>query len=168
MVLVYRVALMMARPLLLLDVDGVLNPLVRRMPDGFARYELLGYEVFLSPHHGPWLNELRDWFDLVWATTWEHDAPLLIAPILGLPRDLPVIEFSRGRVDETWKLHDVRDFVGDRPMAWVDDELGADAFTWAEQREPPTLLVQTDRNVGLTKQHIAELESFGRPMKSDN
>jgi hypothetical protein len=152
----------MARPYLLLDVDGVLNPLAPKRPPGFLRFELSGFEVFLSKRHGTQLNALARWFDLVWATTWEHDAPLLIAPALGLPRNLPVIEFDRGRVDETWKLHAVRDFVGDRPFAWVEDELGPDAFSWAEQRESQTLLIQTDPIVGLIDEHFTRLESFGR------
>ena len=70
------------RPYLLIDVDGVLNPFgaVDR-PRGFAWHELGGYGVWLSRRHGEWLNGLAEWFDLVWATTWEHDADLLIAPV---------------------------------------------------------------------------------------
>jgi hypothetical protein len=104
----------MIRPYLLIDVDGVLNPFGSGVrPEGFSRHQLIGYdEVWLSPRHGQWLNQLATWFDLVWATTWEHDAPRLIAPILKLPTDLPVIERSQGAADETWKLHDVERFVG--------------------------------------------------------
>jgi hypothetical protein len=162
---VYRVS--MELPYLLLDVDGVLNPLATKRPVGFLRYELSGFEVFLSAVHGAKLNTLAQWFDLVWATTWEHEAPLLIAPPLGLPPDLPVIEFTRGRADETWKLHAVRDFVGDRPLAWVDDELGSDAYQWAEERKSQTLLVQPDPTVGLVDEHFTRLELFGRSCSND-
>ena len=151
----------MGRPYLLLDVDGVLNPLGIERPVGFVRYELSGFEVDLSAGHGVMLNAMSEWFDLVWATTWEHEASLLIAPLLSLPRDLPVIEFTHGRADETWKLHDVREFVGDRPLAWVDDELGAEAYQWAEERNAQTLLVQPDPTVGLVEGHFNRLEAFG-------
>jgi hypothetical protein len=153
----------MIRPYLLIDVDGVLNPFGSGVrPDGFSRHELMGYEVWLSRRHGMWLNQLATWFDLVWATTWEHDAPRLIAPILELPTDLSVIEFGQGAADETWKLHDVERFVGNRPLAWIDDDLWGDAFAWADQRNAPTLLIRTSSSVGLTEQDVRRLEGFGR------
>ncbi len=152
----------MTRPYLLIDVDGVLNPFgTGRAPDGFARHELLGYDVWLSPRHGLWLNGLATWFDLVWATTWEHDAPRLIAPILELPTDLPVIEFRQSE-GETWKLRDVARFAGNRPLAWIDDDLFGDALAWADQRTAPTLLIRTSPNVGLVEQDVRRLEAFGR------
>ena len=151
----------MDRAFLLLDVDGVLNPLSVAKPSGFTRYELLGYKVWLSTQHGEWLRTLTKWFDLVWATTWEHQAPRLIAPRVGLP-EMPVIELDRGAVDNTWKLRDVQRFVAGRPLAWVDDDLWADAFAWAEAREQPTLLIRPFATVGLTEEHVWRLEAFGR------
>lgn len=155
--------MLMARPYLLIDVDGVLNPFgTGRRPNGFARHELLGYDVWLSPRHGLWLNALATWFDLVWATTWEHDAPRLIAPILKLPTNFPVIEFGQPEGGETWKLPDVDRFAGNRPLAWIDDDLWGDAFTWADRRNAPTLLIRTSSRVGLTEQEAGRLEGFGR------
>jgi len=46
--------------------------------------------------HSAWLRELSGVYDLIWATTWEHDANKHIAPRLGLP-PLPVVEFSAYR-----------------------------------------------------------------------
>ena len=83
------------KPLLLLDVDGVLIPYAApEQPIGFLPYMLPGEWVWLSPRHGEWLRPLHDQFQLVWATGWEHHANHLIGPILGLP-PLPVIEFPR-------------------------------------------------------------------------
>lgn len=153
----------MTRPYLLIDVDGVLNPFgAVVVPDGFSRHELMGYEVWLSSRHGSWLNRLATWFDLAWATTWEHHASALIAPQLGLPEDLPVIEFHRGSAYQTWKLPAVEEFVGDRPAAWIDDDLWTDAFTWAERRHAPTLLIRTTPSLGMTEQDMVRLERFGR------
>jgi len=102
-------------------------------------------------------------FDVVWATTWEHKANEAISPLLGLPR-LPVVEFGTSRSGDTWKLAKVAERAGDRPLAWVDDELFADARAWAEQREPATLLLRPSSSVGLTDEHFAELQAFGRAM----
>ncbi len=154
----------MTRPYLLIDIDGVLSPLNRgTKPAGFERHELAGYDVWLNQQHGDWLRALGTWFGLVWATTWEHEARLL-ASVLFLPLDLPVIEFDRDSEDYTWKLSDVRSFVGDRPLAWIDDDLWKDAFEWAEGRIAPTLLIRVAPHRGLTQAHVDRLEAFGREL----
>ncbi|MET4923331.1 hypothetical protein P3L51_13370 [Streptomyces sp. PSRA5] len=98
------------RPLLLLDVDGPLNPYAARLPRprGYTTHHLhpsswlsrqtpgsrphrRGLRVRLNPAHGPILTGLP--FELAWATTWMHEANTMIAPAVGLPTDLPVIEW---------------------------------------------------------------------------
>lgn len=62
------------RPLLLIYVDGVLNPFVPTgdpMPDGFEAHRIDGIRVLLAARHGEWLRSLMPAYDLVWATTWE-------------------------------------------------------------------------------------------------
>ena len=86
---------------------------------------------------------------------------MAIAPLLGLS-DLPVVEFSKPRRGDTWKLADVAKFAGDRPAAWIDDDLFSDAFEWAETRGVPTLLIRTLSSVGIKGEQFSQLESFGR------
>jgi hypothetical protein len=106
------------RPLLLVDVDGVLCPNFIGAPlPGFDRLDTGAVDVWLSKQHGRWLNYLATWFDLVWTTTWEQDAAEILAPALNLPLDMPVIEFTSGAANRTWKLTDIEEFVGDRPFA---------------------------------------------------
>ena len=151
----------MERPYLLVDVDGVLSPFGSgEMPAGFSRYQLVGDEVWLSRRHGEWLGELGAWFELVWATAWEGDAAELVAPLLGLP-EMPVIELSHDWEAQTWKLRDVDAFVGDRPLAWIDDDLNDDAYRWADQRPTPTLLVRTVASEGITEEHFRLIRDFG-------
>ncbi len=91
------------RPLLMVDVDGPLNPYAakpHRRPPGYRTHRLLTprwaaaerrrltasglpdkaprpLRVWLNPDHGPALAALP--FDLVWATTWENGTSLHLA-----------------------------------------------------------------------------------------
>jgi hypothetical protein len=81
-------------PLLLLDVDGVLNPFAApACPPGYAEHEFFPGEdpVRLCAAHGPWLRELATRFQIAWATAWGTNANRLLAPLLQIP-DLPVIQ----------------------------------------------------------------------------
>ena len=154
-------------PYLLIDVDGVLAPFgSASAPAGFAHHTVRAangrdHHVWLNPAHGAWLRTLGEQFDLVWATGWEHEAPRLLGPLLGLP-SIPVIEFTQPPVFGVplWKLPDVDAYVADRPVAWVDDDLDVAVEHWASQRKPPTLLIKTDSAVGLTRRHVLELVEF--------
>jgi hypothetical protein len=149
-----------SRPLLLLDVDGVLIPYAAAAPPtGFRRYTLQDELVWLAPHHGDWLRPLADQFQLVWATGWEHDANRLIAPILGLPA-LPVITFPRDDSGRFSKLPTILQAVGDRALAWVDDELTSAAHDWAARRPAPTLLLDANPAIGLTAEIVAAIAGF--------
>ena len=151
-----------SRPVLLVDVDGVLNPwLAERTPDGFHEYDLFpGERVLLSPGHGELLTSLTPAYELVWATAWEHRANQLIGPVLALP-ELPVIEFPLSGRDVFFrKLPAVIEAVGDRPCAWIDDEHQPDHYTWAQRRAAPTLLIDIDPEVGLTGEVVQVLADW--------
>jgi hypothetical protein len=92
---------MPARPFLLLDIDGPLNPYrAEVVPLSYELHEIQEgektWKLLLNQQHGVELNALAEVFQLAWATTWEHGANRLIAPRLGLPDDVAVIiESSR-------------------------------------------------------------------------
>ena len=141
------------RPILLVDVDGVLNPWEAEFcPDGFAEYDFFpGERVLLSPAHGELLKSLAAAYELVWATAWEHRANRLICPVLSLPT-LPVIEFPLSGRDLFFrKLPAVAEAVGDRPCAWIDDVHPPDHYEWAAARGAPTLIVDINPAEGLTR-----------------
>jgi hypothetical protein len=154
-------------PYLLVDVDGVLAPFVfESAPAGFAMHTVQAasgrdHDVWLNPVHGDWLHALGEHFKLVWATGWEHEAPRLLGPLLGLPA-MPVIEFSQPPVFgmPLWKLPDVDAYVADRPVAWIDDDIDIAVEEWASRRGSPTLLIKTDRTIGMTRDHVSELVEF--------
>ncbi len=140
------------RPILLVDVDGVLNPWeAHSCPDGFAEYEFVpGERVILSPAHGKLLTSLAACYELVWATAWQHNANRFICPVLALPA-LPVIEFPRDGRDLLFrKLPSVQQAVGERPCAWIDDVHLPDHYEWAATRAVPTLIIDIDPAEGLT------------------
>jgi hypothetical protein len=150
------------RPILLVDVDGVLNPwLAEGCPPGFGVYDFFpGERVLLSPGHGELLLSLAQAYELMWATAWEHRANRLICPVLSLP-ELPVIEFPLSGRDLFFrKLPAVIDAVGNRPCAWIDDEHRPDHYTWAESRGVPTLIIDIDPAEGLTGDVVARLAEW--------
>ncbi len=161
---------MLNRPLLLVDIDGVLNPHVSpsvAMPSHYAAHQVGGQRVWLAAMHGEWLHWLSGHFDLAWATTWEADANELIGPIIGAPPALPTIHFDQ--LDEhgwTWKLPAVQAFVGDRALAWLDDEPGFGVEEWASTRLEPTLLVKPNGYFGWTAAEFDELVTFAKELEA--
>jgi hypothetical protein len=141
------------RPLLLLDVDGVLNPYGAECPAGFTEHVLFPDEidpVRVCLDHGDWIGELAGPYEVVWATGWGEEANRLLAPLLGIPR-LPVVPFPQLPFSADLKVPAIDALAGDRPAAWIDDMLGPAAYDWAEQRSAPTLLLPADPAVGLTR-----------------
>jgi hypothetical protein len=148
------------RPLLFLDVDGViaLDPLSGELSPGRIRASPLGL-AYVPDRVGPLVRELATHFDIVWATGWEHYANAGLSAPLGLRDDLPVLTFGRRAQpgSSKWKIKRVDDYAGHRPVAWLDDNFVARHARWAAHRSAPTLLVPVDANAGLTPSHVAQL-----------
>ncbi|MEU7554773.1 HAD domain-containing protein [Streptomyces sp. NPDC044571] len=173
---------MSVRPLLLLDVDGPLNPfrsplaglrgytshrmrpavwMSRRPPD--SRSAQRGLHVRLHPAHGARLLALP--YELVWATTWMHEANTMIAPHIGLPADLPVIEwpelFARDPDGLSWKTRPLLDWAAGRPFAWVDDMISSRDRAWVAARHPaPALLLRIRPRRGLRPRDFDALAAW--------
>lgn len=162
-----------SKPLLLIDVDGPLNPWAQsnnqlRKGKQFHLYKLLGHKVWLNRWHGEELFKLTDVFDLVWATTWEHEANSLIGPRIGLP-ELPVIEFAKHCPSQPpepglhWKTAVITAYAvaHDRSFAWVDDEVGVRDGVWFSRWcSHPFLTLKIDPVTGLTADHFRELRGW--------
>lgn len=143
-------------PLLLLDVDGVLNPYASRAcPPGYTEHDFFPGEepTRLCSGHGRWLRELATRFRLVWATAWGEQANQLLAPLLQIP-DLPVIDLPRIPFQARDKLPPIIEFAADRPLAWIDDLHTVQAHAWAASRAVPTLLIGADPAEGLTRKAV--------------
>ncbi|GAB3960282.1 HAD domain-containing protein [Actinoallomurus acanthiterrae] len=161
-----------AKPLLYVDIDGVLNPTDPANGDGFTAHTIGVLTVRLSEEHGAWLRELADRYDLVWASTWEHRANEYVAPLLGLP-ELPVVEFSayrRRRDDPGFPILELFEMAkwapllrhaDGRPFAWVDDVIPARIKRQAWPYRG-ILLVRVDPRHGLTRHHVDRLLAWPR------
>lgn len=152
----------MPESLILIDVDGVLNPWQRQGPHWQAHQAVSfngTWNVILNPDHGPMLLTLaaETGAELVWATTWEHDANREIGPRIGLP-ELPVIEVNAhpGEPGVHPKTPPVAEYVKGRPFVWFDDDLRrADRdYLKAHEQVADFLIVDVCPRVGLTPKHL--------------
>lgn len=172
---------MTERPLLLLDVDGPLNPFRARFvrhrgyvacrvwPANWSarqrpgsRRLRTGMRIRLHPGHGARLLALP--YDLAWATAWTHEANEMIGPAVGLP-ELAVIEWPEMFAEDPeglfWKTRTIVEWAAGRPFAWVDDMLtDLDVRHVAEHHDGPALLLRIDARRGLGAREFAELERW--------
>jgi hypothetical protein len=148
------------RPLLFVDIDGVLNPYNGPCPDGFSEYWLFPDEdepVRVSDRHGELLHELARHYDLMWGSSWSDEERAALADIIDLPYFHGAVELPRGLFDPALKVPAIDRAAGVRSLAWIDDLLTREAWTWALSRAAPTLLVPIDPAVGLTHEHVLRL-----------
>jgi len=153
------------KPLILIDVDGVLNPdfsaktrkhlvwhkgwvIVHADVDGYT------YRLTLNPEHGDWLKTLaaETGAELAWGSTWENYANTHIGPVLGLP-ELPWAPAPRGS-----KAHGVIPWTQGRPFVWFDDDpLVKRDCSGVDQ---PHLIVEVDERAGLTQAHVEQARDW--------
>jgi hypothetical protein len=156
------------KPLLLVDIDGVISLFGGEQlasKDG-SFHSIEGMFHFLSATAAAHLLDLGDQFELVWCSGWEEKANEHLPHLLGLPPALPYLSFERavGRSNAHWKLAAIDAFVGERPLAWIDDALNEACHAWAAARVAPTLLVETAPEHGLTEREAELLRAWANEM----
>jgi hypothetical protein len=155
------------RPLLLVDVDGVISlfGFDHAQPPAGHFVMVDGIAHFLSATAGRHLRELAEEFELAWCSGWEEKANEYLPLALGLPVELPHLTFERnpGRANGHWKLGAIDEFAGPlRAVAWVDDAHDEACARWAAARRAPTKLVATDAAVGLLDAQVGDLLGWAR------
>lgn len=173
------------RPLLLIDVDGVLNvqPSPRRPAADWQEHRVRGprgvdFTLHLNPEHGEWLTSLAAKYELTWCTTWGPIANGQISPLLGLPTDMPVVPLSDAWTDvslaQPAKTPIVRRYASGREVVWIDagiDDGDAAALTrrlGPGDKSPlagtkpcnAALALSADPDLGLTHCHIERLKKW--------
>jgi hypothetical protein len=150
------------RPLLLIDVDGVISLFgFDHATPPAGRFQLVdGIAHFLSATAGDHLRRLSGEFEMAWCTGWEEKANEYLPWALGLDGPLPHVVFEPADrpANAHWKLGAIdRHVEASRPLAWIDDAHDAGCVSWAAARPAPTLLVTTDPAVGLTDDEVDRL-----------
>ena len=164
-------------PILLLDVDGVVNAPRGRLPPGWQQGRFNGFILSWDPTVTARLRGLHEAgrVEIQWLTTWTSDADRLLAEPMGLPRGLkvhdredaaPVGFLGRlNRLSDWWKLAAVRGVAEaepDRRIVWIDDDLAeqaADTGEWLAAH-PHVLVVAPDLLEGLTHHQLDMIEAW--------
>jgi hypothetical protein len=151
------------RPLLFLDVDGVLNcPGPRQDEHEFVK--LGGLPVFIPKGTKERVHRLLEVYDPVWCTAWlgsAHSAWRHVLELDGLP--WPYVNYRQ------YKIIDLLKMAGDRLWAYVDDDVFGyelKGLGWTEDMVSG-LLIQPDPYVGLTDEHVRELLIFANDAEPD-
>ena len=149
----HNVSLPSKKPVLLLDVDGVLNvvskdcvPRKQTLPDGHAFYP--------TPIVIPFMQWAWDHFHVFWLTAWFSGANAIAkwakleeVPALGNPREYG-----------DYKLNAVQKIFGeiDIPVFWVEDGIGERAALWVAAKKNFAYF-ETNPYLGLTREIVDAL-----------
>lgn len=155
---------------IILDIDGVFNPFMgTNLPSkGYTLYRKVWISWALNVAlHVPMLRRLEEHADVIWGSNWGAESNALAGWLHMKECNYPHIPMSYGTTsnpDETWKLESISSWVemntnSEDLIVWVDDELHADAFEWAEQRGN-VLVIKTDPAVGLTEAEADKAVQF--------
>jgi hypothetical protein len=164
-------------PLLLLDVDGVLNAMRWELPPGWRQGTFNGYLLSWDPTVTARLRALHESgrVEIQWLTTWAENADRLLAEPMGLPRGLR--DRSGGRARPTgfagrlggqsgwWKLAAAREAAEEDPgrrIVWIDDDLAeqaAETGTWLAAN-PHVLVIAPDLFTGLTHDQLDAIDAW--------
>lgn len=180
------------KPVVAVDVDGVVNafrmdpdnllpgweriivdvpeadipdsPFLRRPPEGIDHLEM---PLILNPSlHGPWITELRERAEVVWATTWEDMANYVLCPLLGIEplpvatrvlRQKPRFEQVLKMLSAEWKGMALRGQFSDREVCWIDDQNRRQKGGFDKRRY---LGITTDPAIGLTAEEMARVDHW--------
>jgi hypothetical protein len=164
-------------PILLLDVDGVLNAPRVELPEGWQRGSFNGFLLSWDPAVTARLRALHEAgrVEIQWLTTWAANADKLLAEPMGLPRGLKVHAREgaaptgfAGPLDGRsgwWKLAAARavaEAEPDRRIIWIDDDLArpaADTHEWLAAHAH-VLVIAPDLFTGLTQEQLDAIEAW--------
>lgn len=176
----------MPKPIIFLDFDGVLNvipsPNHPHLNNGWVTWnglEIGQFSILYAPELITAINELNQIAEIRWLTSWEHDAPLVVAPKLGIDAfpvagtnaadgqtDPRCVTDLDNRMNRWWKMNVVAESIAQecRPVMWLDDDIVVEhrAFVReiAMKYHVPFQSFAPWSNIGLDKEHIKAIQRF--------
>lgn len=160
----------MSRPILAVDIDGVVSLFGYDEPPAHSRIELVdGMVHCISLRAGERLQRLAEDYELLWASGWEEKANEYLPRMLGMA-ELPHLTFDgQARFGSAhWKLGPLNEYGRGRPLAWIDDNFDDSCYDWARRREEETLLVPTDPSIGLQEAETEALLAWARGLAAED
>lgn len=156
------------RPVVFVDIDGVLAPLAMR--DGLQVADVGGWQgtVVYDPAV---IAAIRGWHEnglaeVRWLTSWDEDANTCFAPAVGLPEFHVHPEPIRGGLHGWWKETVVCHHLYETPrrVVWLEDEAtDVPAVRRVLEADPSRgLVIVPDPRVGLTVADCDRVDVFLR------
>ncbi|NSX38848.1 hypothetical protein HTS88_20940 [Pseudarthrobacter oxydans] len=154
------------KPVILLDIDGVLNPALRARPGDLAP------DPQLSCEKKSLVRRLSRSGRIAWVSTWPAEMTATLERQLELdvePLRVTLLLRAGDGDEPTPKLRSVTRWLarmedaGDADwdsVVWIDDVLGPDAREWAHALGKPVLLENPDPVQGLGEAHVVAVEVF--------
>ena len=154
------------KPIILLDVEGVLNPVAR--PGGGGDLP----ELVLPDGTISLVRRLARCGRIAWVSALPADSTAGLEWQLQLdaaPLRVTLTERAGDSEEPTPKLRSVRrwlarmELMGEAhwdAVVWIDDELGPDAREWAHHHHQPVLLEKPAPAQGLSEVHVVAVEVF--------
>lgn len=169
------------KPLLLLDVDGVLNAFPTRPGAQYSRHLIDGYQIHFHAELPAMVSALEEVFEIVWFTLWNHRATPGIGPHVGLDQATHLTtSWERGweaALTAGYTSTGIRQLMyaktpllpelvdAQRPWVWIDDAHSVWDQEYLERAgmDPTRFrLVRTDPEVGLMWDDVEEAIAFAR------
>jgi hypothetical protein len=154
------------KPIILLDINGVLNP--KPQPgDGSD-----GPNLHLSDLKAALVRRLATKGRLAWVSTSPEDLMDTLEAQLNLevnPLRVAIDPEPDDEAQQTPKLGSVTRWLDNveaegneewDAVVWIDDALGADVHDWAHRYHLPVLLERPDPEEGLTEGHVVAVQVF--------
>jgi hypothetical protein len=145
---------------LYLDIDGVL--IIDTDESPFERVELNAIEKY-APEVATRLGQTG--MNIVWVSTWGRQASHLSERIEAF-REARILPLLPREVNPNKTTRKMLTIIGEQevaptPFAWVDDDITEDERRTIDRRiSVPKLLIKPDKRVGLTDEHLQQIEVF--------